>query len=346
MESLGRRVTPRLYGPSSHREGAVLTHHRSEAPQPFQYQGSKRAFARRIVEAIPDSSRTLVEPFAGSAAVTLAAAFYGKADKFILNDSNAPLMDLWSSIIDDPESLVERYAELWHEQQVGDPRAYYDIVRSRFNSSTSPDPADMLYLLSRAVKGAVRYNAAGEFNQSPDNRRLGTRPATLRRRFREISTLLRGRSTVSSRDYEDLLAGVGDSAIVYMDPPYEGVSGQRDTRYSSGLDRDRFVSQLERLNARGIPFILSYDGRTGSKTYGAPLPARLNLTRIEVNVGRSASATLLGRTDETIEALYLSPGVIEGEYGAADSSVQLELVGVGSGDAAIEEGADQERPPI
>jgi len=31
----------------------------------------------------------------------------------------------------------------------------------------------LLYLLDRCVKGAVRYNKEGWFNQSPDKRRLG-----------------------------------------------------------------------------------------------------------------------------------------------------------------------------
>jgi hypothetical protein len=30
------------------------------------------------------------------------------------------------------------------------------------------------------VKAAVRYNATGEFNQSPDNRRMGALPETMR----------------------------------------------------------------------------------------------------------------------------------------------------------------------
>ena len=313
---------------------------RSEAPQPFQYQGSKRSLAKRIVEAIPDSASQLVEPFAGSAAVTLAAAYYGRVGSFLVNDVNEPLVDLWRAIVHEPDDLVERYSQLWHDQQIGDSRDYYDLVRDRFNTSARPAPADMLYLLSRAVKGAVRYNSAGAFNQSPDKRRLGTRPATLRRRFRQISVMLSGRCTFSSADYLEVLANVNGDSVIYMDPPYEGVSGSRDTRYSSGLERDSFMEALAGLTRRGVSFILSYDGRTGSKTYGDPLPTALGLTRIDINVGRSASATLLGRAAETVEALYLSQALVDRGYGPKDGPQQMALVDVGSGGRDIQEGAE------
>ncbi|MBI2498258.1 MAG: hypothetical protein HYV75_10240, partial [Opitutae bacterium] len=58
-----------------------------------------------------------------------------------------------------------------------------------------------------------------------------------------------------------------------------------------------------------ISYIVSYDGRTGSKTYGPPLPGYLQLDLVELHAGRSSQATLLGRNDETVESLYLSPAL-------------------------------------
>ena len=58
-----------------------------------------------------------------------------------------------------------------------------------------------------------------------------------------------------------------------------------------------------------IRYIVSYDGRTGDKSYGQLLPEELNLTLIELDAGRSTQATLLGRKDVTIESLYLSPAL-------------------------------------
>ena len=46
-------------------------------PQPFQYQGSKRALAPLILQYLPISNTRLVEPFCGSAAGLRSAAVLG-----------------------------------------------------------------------------------------------------------------------------------------------------------------------------------------------------------------------------------------------------------------------------
>jgi DNA adenine methylase len=91
-----------------------------------------------------------------------------------------------------------------------------------------------------------------------------------------------------------------------MDPPYQGVCGNRDARYFSGIDYPGFVAALDELNSRNIAYIVSYDGRREEKTFGESLPATLELTHIEIEAGTSSQATLLGRKEVTYESLYLS----------------------------------------
>jgi len=277
-------------------------------PHPIPYQGSKRALAQTIIACFPADSVRLVEPFAGSAAVSLAAAYAGKIDTFLLNDINAPLMALWDAIIDRPDEIADSYERLWHEQQ-GREREFYDWVRAEFNRTHRPDY--FLYLLARCVKASVRYNADGEFNQSPDNRRKGARPGTMRSHIHRASHLLRGRTVLTSGDYRQTLEMAGSADVIYMDPPYQGVCASGDPRYVEGVAFDEFVDALAGLNARRIAYIVSYDGRTGSKAFGRPLPDSLSLTRLEIDAGRSSQATLLGRAANTYESLYLSPALVE-----------------------------------
>jgi DNA adenine methylase len=161
--------------------------------------------------------------------------------------------------------------------------------------------------LARCVKGSIRYNAEGSFNQSPDKRRRGTMPETMRDNIFGVSALLKGKAVISSLDYKEVLSGVNEDDVVYMDPPYQGVCGERDARYLSVISYDEFVSVLIDLNNHNIRYAVSYDGRTGNKSFGKLLPERLSLTLIELEAGRSTQATLLGRQDVTIESLYLSP---------------------------------------
>lgn len=281
------------------------------APQPFQYQGSKRGLAGRILSYFPSDLGTLYEPFAGSAAISLAAAAAGQAGKFAINDLNAPLAHLLQRIVEAPAELAERYERLWHEQG---PNAltsvdHFNRVRSNFNTTHRPEL--LLYLLARCVKAAVRYNRDGMFNQSPDKRRRGTRPETMRRNIYATSALLRGKSRISALDYRDAIALAQPRDLIYMDPPYQGVSGERDARYISGLVFDDFVAGLNALNMRGLSYIVSFDGRLGERSYGKTLPASLELRRLELHAGRSSTATLLGRSDVTVESLYLSSALVE-----------------------------------
>ncbi len=276
----------------------------SSIPHPIPYQGSKRNLAADILRYFPPKFDTLYEPFAGSAAITIAAAASGLGKRYSINDLNKPLMDLWHAIIETPEKITVEYEHLWRGQLV-EPRSFYDRTREEFNKTGHPDL--FLYLLARCVKGSVRYNSQGEFNQSPDNRRMGMRPEVMRKQVLGVSYYLKKRTAISSVNYRDALKNATPADLVYMDPPYQGVCGNRDTRYLQSVQYCEFVEVLDTLNTRGIRYLVSYDGRTGNKRFGRSLPDELNLTLVELYAGRSSQATLLGRDDVTIESLYLSP---------------------------------------
>jgi DNA adenine methylase len=279
-----------------------------KVPHPIPYQGSKRNLAPAILGYFPERVGTLIEPFAGSAALTLAAAARGLAARYVINDLNQPLVDLWLAIIESPDKLARQYETLWRAQHE-DRREYYDKVRDDFNRTGRPDC--LLYLLARCVKAAVRYNANGDFNQSPDNRRMGALPETMREHILGASHLLHGKTECSSLDYKDTVAKATPDDLIYMDPPYQGVCGERDPRYLKGVLFDEFVEVLEALNFRDIKYLVSYDGRTGERIHGRRLPERLRLHLIELEAGRSSQATLLGRAEVTVESLYLSPALAE-----------------------------------
>lgn len=279
-----------------------------KVPHPIPYQGSKRNLAKYILPFFPQDVDTLFEPFAGSAAISIATALHGKASQFHINDVNQPLIALWNEIINHPKKISEQYKLLWLKQQ-GNERKFYDFVRDEFNKTKRPDY--LLYLLARCVKASVRYNAYGEFNQSPDNRRLGRNPKQMADDILSVSNLLSRKTTLSSTDYKDVLSLTKPTDLVYMDPPYQGVCSTGDPRYFSGIDFDELMRELEKLNNRNVPFILSYDGRTGGKSYGQSLPEEIGVYRLEINAGRSTQATLLGRDEVTIESVYLSNNLVE-----------------------------------
>lgn len=271
--------------------------------QPIPYQGSKRALAPRICSLFPQRVATLYEPFAGSAAVTLFAAKHELAERFVIGDSYAPLVDLWKLIIDSPGELSDRYTALWHGQFKAGVQHFND-VRTEFNETKNP--VLFLYLVARCVKNAVRFNRQGHFTQSADKRRTGMRPDRLTRTAHVVSRLLKGRVTLYQGDFRDCVREARPTDMIYMDPPYQGTTYGADKRYASGIERERLISALHEFDLRSVSYILSYDGQTGEKIYGEPLPDDLDADHISIHAGRSSQATIGGKNADTIESLYVT----------------------------------------
>lgn len=276
-------------------------------PHIVQYQGSKRNLAPQILPYFPQKFHRLIEPFAGMAAITIATAQQKRAEEYLINDINLPLITLLESAIETPELLAANYDRLWREQfdYVGGSVEHYYHVRDLFNNGNQ-EPERILYLLARCVKGSVRYGKNGKFNQSPDKRRNGTSPKTLAASVHAISGLLKSKARFMATDYRDVLEMARPGDLVYMDPPYQGVSNVRDCRYLSGIDFESFVEAIDTLNYRGIDFVISYDGKCGEKEYGNDLPDWLDCEKVYLNAGISSQAVLLGKKDITYEALYIS----------------------------------------
>ena len=244
------------------------------------------------------------------AAITIAVARQERAEEYVINDLNGPLVGVLQSAIETPSDLTQSYSTVWNEQfsyEKGSVEHFYK-VRDEFNRGDQ-SPAKMLYLLARCVKGSVRYGSNGHFNQSPDKRRNGTSPKTLKPNVDAISYYLKGRTKFMSVDYREVLESTHIGDIVYMDPPYQGVSNVRDSRYYSGIDFRDFVEAIDRLNSRGIDFLISYDGKCGDKRYGDDLPEELGLQKVLLKAGLSSQSLLLGKKEVTYEALYISRGL-------------------------------------
>lgn len=285
----------------------------SRQPYAFPLQGSKRGQVPIIRNLVPSGNPKLFEPFCGSAAVAIGLRFYGVVGSVEISDANQDIINLWQEILDNPESLANRYKEVWDLQFQNpdqDPNSYFRLVRERFNGSKLKDSADFLFLLNRIVKAALRYGKSGNLNQGADSRRNGARPEVVKERLLASSQVMEG-ARARCIDWADALETATEQDVVYLDPPYQGTSDTKDQRYISGLDVERFESVLEKAQNRNLSLIVSYDALTGPALYGRPLSESLDLMPLDIVTGVSAQGTLLGRRQESHETLYLSRALVE-----------------------------------
>lgn len=223
--------------------------------------------------------------------MTIWAAHKGVAQRYVIGESLAPIADLWRAILKAPKHTADQYEATWKGQRPGE-HGYFNEIRDRYNAGR--DPVDLLYLICRCVKNAVRFNAQGKFTQSVDKRRLGMRPDRMRAAIVAASTLLRGRTEIVTGDWLDTVERAAKSDFIYMDPPYLGTSIGRDKRYAEQMMQERLIAGLRLLRQRRIRFALSYDGMTGGREYGPPLPDELGMTRM---VGQERQLHLVGALD-------------------------------------------------
>ena len=81
-------------------------------PHIVQYQGSKRNLAPQILSYLPRRFNRLIEPFAGMAAITIAVSKQGRANRYLLNDLNEPLISVLRESIENPQKLIEEYTKV------------------------------------------------------------------------------------------------------------------------------------------------------------------------------------------------------------------------------------------
>jgi DNA adenine methylase len=263
-------------------------------PSLVKWTGGKRSQAARIAALAPRHTRYL-EPFLGGGAVLWFLARPGS----VAGDDYRPLVDLWRLVAVDPGAVVEAYRGSWRALQADLPGHFY-VVRERFNRA--PNPTDLGFLLRTCVNGIVRFNEAGEFNNSFHLSRRGMHPD----RFAGIVDRWHRRLAgvdLRCADFEETIADAGPGDFVYLDPPYL----ETRQRYQTGPEPARLFAALHTLNRSGARWALSYDGRRGQREYAQAVPRKLFRRRISLASGLSAVGKVLNDSLEGVEeALYLS----------------------------------------
>jgi DNA adenine methylase len=207
---------------------------------PLKWAGGKRwqlPHLRPLWE--PETSRRLIEPFAGGLAVALGLM----PDKALLNDTNEHLVNFYRYLQTglNIEIPLENSEKLFYRH------------RSRFNSlvateqARTPEAAALFYYLNRTgFNGLCRFNANGEFNVP-----FGKYKKIIYRRDFSPYRVVLASWTFSQGDFEDIVLRPTD--FIYADPPYD----VEFTKYSKGgFSWDDQVRTAEWLAKHKGPVVL------------------------------------------------------------------------------------------
>jgi DNA adenine methylase len=222
--------------------------------RPFlKWAGGKFRVLDRILDALPVGER-LVEPFAGSAAVSLNAGFQTS----FVADFNVDLINLYGSIKEDAGRFVAEAAALFDGSRNN--RESFDALRGEFNNSSDAFRRSVIfvYLNRHGFNGLCRYNAKGKFNV-PFGRY--TNPGFTRNEI-EAFGLAAQTMEFAHTDFLTTMSAARAGDVIYCDPPYVPLSVTSNfTSYAPGAfgfaQQKALAEKARECALRGVPVVIS-----------------------------------------------------------------------------------------
>lgn len=224
-----------------------------ERMRPFlKWAGGKFRVLDQILPRLPDGDR-LIEPFAGSAVVSLNAGFR----RSLVADANGDLINLYKAVQADVSGFLGEAATLFGTRNT---RADFEQLRAEFNDCQDPFRRSVIfvYMNRHGFNGLCRYNSKGKFNV-PFGKYAGPNlPTKEILRFSEVAKAMEFRHA----GFEELMDEARPGDVVYCDPPYVPLSVTSNfTSYAAdafGFAQQKALAEsARRCAARGIPVLIS-----------------------------------------------------------------------------------------
>ena len=265
-------------------------------PQLMKWVGNKQRFAHEIISYFPELFGTYYEPFLGSGGVlgTLAPR------SGVASDVSQPLIEIWQTLKEDPETLKCWYELRWKQFALGDRVEVYETIRNRYNRS--PNGADLLFLSRTCYGGVVRFRQHDGAMSTPCGAHKPITPESFSRRVDAWHQRVVGTTFLHS-DFEPVMNAAQAADLVYCDPPY--LHTQSILYGAQCFSLSRLLDAIAACKRRGAFVALSIDGtkKSGRRECRIPIPKGLFEREVAVNCGRSMlrrfqmqGRTLVGET--------------------------------------------------
>lgn len=221
-----------------------------------KWVGGKTKLLPEILTRLPRTFDRYIEPFAGGAAVF----FHLGAERAVLSDRNADLIEMYRAVARDTDGVVRRLAL---HQEAHDSEHYYQ-TRARWNDrsvswSSLDRAATFIYLNRTCFNGLWRVNRGGGFNV-PMGRYKN--PSICDVETLERAAGLLRKTTLLCGDYQAAVADAGPGDLVYFDPPYDPVTPTANfTAYTGDgfgpTEQAALADTVRTLADRGCAVVLS-----------------------------------------------------------------------------------------
>lgn len=223
----------------------------------IRYPGSKDShlqFLTPYLQPLVKESRSVCEPFSGTASITFHMLQNGWVDRYWINDIDDSMRALWSTVAHNPQDLIGRVKE------------YKPKAEDFYAFKEDAGDTDEEKAFRKVVLHQISYSGLGGKAGSPigGKEQKGAylvdcrwSPDRLSNKIRRCSELLRraDEGVITSQDWKPVTeAAAASGHFVYLDPPYYN---QGPVLYTNGtIDHDQLAATLETLET---PWLVSYD---------------------------------------------------------------------------------------
>jgi len=248
--------------------------------QLLKWVGNKQRFARDIVSYFPSTFNTYFDPFLGSGAVLATLA----PRKAVGSDSFKPLMQIWTTLKGQPETLIHWYGERYRQFISGNAAEQYERIKASYNKK--PNGADLIFLCRACYGGVVRFRQADGYMSTPCGVHTPITPERFAERVMEWREKILG-TDFYIMEFEEAMVRAKKGDLIYCDPPY---SHTQSILYGAQTFRlERLLEVIADSKRRGVYVALSIDGtkKSGNFICELPIPKGLFSREIPVNCGRS-----------------------------------------------------------
>ena len=248
--------------------------------QLLKWIGNKQRFAHQIASYFPTDIQTYFEPFLGSGAVLAAL----QPRQAIGSDAFGPLMEIWMTLVSDPEKVVQWYRTRYDEYAAFEKPEGYERIKARYNAS--PNGADLLFLCRSCYGGVVRFRKSDGYMSTPCGVHTPITPGSFAQRVQIWRRRLAGVSFIQM-DFSEAMQRAKCGDLVYCDPPY--TQSQTILYQGQGFELTRLMDEIVSCKERGVRVALSIDGKkkSGQVHCHLDIPQGLFEREVFVNCGRS-----------------------------------------------------------
>lgn len=297
--------------------------------KPFlKWAGGKTQLLDEIRSNLPvdiNKKNIYIEGFVGAGSVFLNFLEENRFEKYIINDINFRLINLYKVIRDDVELLItllteirDKYLSLSIEND--DRKEMYYEIRDKFNSNNIGKielAAYFIFLNKTCFNGLFRENSKGEFNvpigsyeKNPDMFDGES--------LREISVALNRENENGERvveilnlSYNELSDYINKNTFVYLDPPYRPVTKGGFATYNKSGFNDKNQVELANfyteMSQKGASLMLSNSDQKNldeNDKFFDELYANFNIQRVQAKRSVNSKGSARGKITEILVTNY------------------------------------------